>query len=154
MCSYSFNHTSKKKKNAEYGPLSQQTYFDLWHWNCFPENYGKLFFFSFPQVCWMWQARCYFPVSKRISSLRSVCEHSAPYIQNNHVSSYFTHEGHVNWVPCRHDMVHPQVADVEDGLQMWRVAPDVLNKQSRTADCGWSSNLGLGGRLTNAARKC
>jgi hypothetical protein len=40
-------------------------------------------------------------------------------------------------------MARPQVADGEDGLQIWRVAANVLNKQSRTVDKGWSSNLGV-----------
>ena len=29
-------------------------------------------------------------------------------------------------------------------LQIWRVAANVLNNQSRTADKGWSSRLGVG----------
>jgi hypothetical protein len=40
------------------------------------------------------------------------------------------------------------VADRGDGLQMWRVAANILNKQSRTADNGWSSSLGVG-RVAN-----
>jgi hypothetical protein len=31
--------------------------------------------------------------------------------------------------PCHHGMAHPQVADGGDGLQMWRVAAIVLNRQ-------------------------
>jgi hypothetical protein len=34
--------------------------------------------------------------------------------------------------------------NVRDILQVWRVAANILNKQSRTADKGWSSILGLG----------
>jgi hypothetical protein len=48
--------------------------------------------------------------------------------------------GHVKWVPCHHNMVRRQVADGGDGLQIWRVAANILNKQSRTADRGWSSS--------------
>jgi len=33
----------------------------------------------------------------------------------------------------------PQIADGEDVLQIWRVAVNILNKQSQTADKGWSS---------------
>jgi hypothetical protein len=51
---------------------------------------------------------------------------------------------HVKWVHCHHGMTRPQVADGEDGLQIWRVAANVLNKQSRTADSGWPSSLGVG----------
>jgi hypothetical protein len=39
-------------------------------------------------------------------------------------------------------MARPRVADRGDGLQIWRVAANILNKQSRTADSGWSSSLG------------
>jgi hypothetical protein len=38
--------------------------------------------------------------------------------------------------PCHHGMPHPQVADGGDGLQVWRVAANILNKQSRTAGKG------------------
>jgi hypothetical protein len=37
-------------------------------------------------------------------------------------------------IPCHHGMAHPQVADGGDGLQIWKVAANILNKQSRTAD--------------------
>jgi hypothetical protein len=39
--------------------------------------------------------------------------------------------------PCHHSMVHPQVADRGEGVQIRRVAANILNKQSRTADKGW-----------------
>jgi hypothetical protein len=51
---------------------------------------------------------------------------------------------HVKWVPCHHGMARPQVADGGDGLQIWRVAANIFNKQSRTGDRGWSSSLGVG----------
>jgi hypothetical protein len=38
----------------------------------------------------------------------------------------------VRWVCCRHGMARPQVADRGDGLQVWRVAANVLNKKPRT----------------------
>jgi uncharacterized protein (UPF0254 family) len=41
-------------------------------------------------------------------------------------------------------MARFQVADGGDTLQVWRVAVNVLNKQSQTADKGLSSNLGVG----------
>jgi hypothetical protein len=37
-----------------------------------------------------------------------------------------------------------QVAVGGDALQIWRVAANILNKQSRTADKGWPSSLGVG----------
>jgi hypothetical protein len=51
---------------------------------------------------------------------------------------------HVKCAPCHHGMVRPQVADGGDGLQIWRVAANVLNKQSRIANRGWSSSMGVG----------
>jgi len=41
-------------------------------------------------------------------------------------------------------MLRPQVADGKNGLQMIRLAANILNKQSRTADRWWSYSLGVG----------
>jgi hypothetical protein len=57
---------------------------------------------------------------------------------------------YVRWVPCHHGMARPQVADWGNGLQIWRVAASILNKQSRTADKGWSSSLGVGRGTNNS----
>jgi hypothetical protein len=35
------------------------------------------------------------------------------------------------------------VGDVRNGLKIWKVVANVLNKQSRTADMGWYSSLGV-----------
>jgi hypothetical protein len=43
---------------------------------------------------------------------------------------------HVRWDPCHHGMARPQVADGGDGLQIWWVAANILNNQSREADKG------------------
>jgi hypothetical protein len=51
---------------------------------------------------------------------------------------------HVMWVPCHHGMAHPQFADGEDGLQLWRVAADKLNKQPQTVDKECASSLEVG----------
>jgi hypothetical protein len=50
-------------------------------------------------------------------------------------------------------MAHPQVADGGDDLQIWRVAANILNKQSRTADKGWSSSFGVGHGANNSSLK-
>jgi hypothetical protein len=50
---------------------------------------------------------------------------------------------HANWIPCHHGMAHHQVVDGGEGLQIWRIAVNILNKL-RTADKGWSSSLGVG----------
>jgi hypothetical protein len=39
-------------------------------------------------------------------------------------------------------MARPPVAEEGDGLQMWRVATNIMNKQSWTTNKGWSSSLG------------
>jgi hypothetical protein len=50
-------------------------------------------------------------------------------------------------------MARPQVADEEEGLQIWRVAANILNKQSRIADKGWPSSLEIGRGLTTPHHK-
>jgi hypothetical protein len=59
---------------------------------------------------------------------------------------------HVRWVPCHHGMVRPHVADGGDGLQIWRVAAIILNKESRIADKGWSYSLGVGRGARNSSQ--
>ena len=49
-------------------------------------------------------------------------------------------------------MARPQVADRGDGLQKWRVATNILNKQSRTAS-GGPPAWGLVEGLTTPHRK-
>jgi hypothetical protein len=66
-----------------------------------------------------------------------------------HFKWYSTMSNHVKWVPCHHGVARPQVADGGDGLQIWRVAANILNKQSRTAYRGWSSSLGVGRGANN-----
>ena len=44
-------------------------------------------------------------------------------------------------------MMCPQVEDPGGDLQIWRVAANILNKSSRTADNWWSSSLGIGRRV-------
>jgi hypothetical protein len=51
---------------------------------------------------------------------------------------------YVRWVLCHHGVARSQVADVGDGLQIWRVAANILNKQLWTDDSGWSSSRGVG----------
>jgi hypothetical protein len=51
-------------------------------------------------------------------------------------------EDHVRCVPCHHGMARPQVVDEGGGLQIWRVAANIVNKQLQTADKGLSSSLG------------
>jgi hypothetical protein len=50
---------------------------------------------------------------------------------------------HIMWAPSRHGMAR-NVADGGDDLQIWRIAENILSKQSRTADKNWSFSLGFG----------
>jgi hypothetical protein len=49
-------------------------------------------------------------------------------------------------------MARPHVADGGDGLQIWRVAVNILNKQLRTADRERYSSLGVGRGFTTHHR--
>jgi len=42
--------------------------------------------------------------------------------------------------------------DGSDGLEIWRVAADILNGQSRTADKGWYSSLMVEGSANNSSQ--
>jgi len=46
--------------------------------------------------------------------------------------------------PCHHGMEHPRVADGGEGLHIWGVAANILNKLSWTSVKGWSSISGFG----------
>jgi hypothetical protein len=48
-------------------------------------------------------------------------------------------------------MALPQVSDGGDGFQIWRVAANILNKHSQTADKGWSSSLEVGCGAKNSS---
>jgi hypothetical protein len=48
----------------------------------------------------------------------------------------------VKRVPCHHGTARPRFADGGDGLQIWRVTANILNKQSRIADRGVAIQLG------------
>jgi len=50
-----------------------------------------------------------------------------------------------------HSMVRPQVADGFEDLQIWRMAANILDTQSRTADKGWYSSLGDGRGANNSS---
>jgi hypothetical protein len=51
---------------------------------------------------------------------------------------------------CHHGMARPLVSDGGDGLQIWKVAMNIL-KLSRTADKRWSSSLRVGRGANNAS---
>jgi hypothetical protein len=66
-----------------------------------------------------------------------------PIQSHSFVSSGF--KIYVKWVRSHHGMARPRVADRGDSLQICGVAVNTLNKQSWTADSGWSSSLRVGG---------
>jgi hypothetical protein len=51
--------------------------------------------------------------------------------------------------PCHHSKARPWVADGWDGLQHWRLAANILNKQLWTNDKVWSSSWGVGREANN-----
>jgi hypothetical protein len=54
------------------------------------------------------------------------------------------------WVPVT-TAWHVLSLRMEESPPVWRVAANKLNKQSRTADEGWSSSLGVGRGANNAS---
>jgi hypothetical protein len=50
-------------------------------------------------------------------------------------------------------MARSRVADGADGLQIWRVAVNLLNKQSQTANEMWSSSFEVGRRANSSSPK-
>jgi hypothetical protein len=58
------------------------------------------------------------------------------------------------WLVGHHSTARPQVPDERDGLQLWNVASNILNKQPRTADNGWFSSRVLGSEWNSFHRKC
>jgi hypothetical protein len=45
-------------------------------------------------------------------------------------------QNHVRWALCHHGMARHQIVDGGNGLQIWRVAANIMTKQSPTADKG------------------
>jgi hypothetical protein len=51
-----------------------------------------------------------------------------------------------------HGIARPQVAQyIRSYPPIWRVAANILNKQSRKADKGWSSSLVIGRGVNNSS---
>jgi len=55
--------------------------------------------------------------------------------------------------PFHHDMARSLVADEGDGLQIWRIAVNIFNQRSRTAEKKWPSSLGVGRDVTTHRKK-
>jgi hypothetical protein len=59
----------------------------------------------------------------------------------------------IKWVVCHYGAARPQVADKGGGFQIWKVAANIVNKQSRIEDNGWPSNLWVESGANNFHRK-
>jgi hypothetical protein len=59
------------------------------------------------------------------------------------------HDERDNWVPVT-TAWHDLRLRMEERPAVWRVAANILNKQSRTADKAWSSSLGVGRGANNS----
>ena len=55
--------------------------------------------------------------------------------------------------PCHHGMARTLVADGRTAYKIEGLAANIWNKQSQTADNGWSSSLGVGQDETTTNRK-
>jgi hypothetical protein len=76
------------------------------------------------------------PVASRCAYLWRTETHHVRYLSLCIKIIIYYIKKHVRWVPCHHGMSRPQVADGGDDFQIWRVAANILNKQSWTANRG------------------
>jgi hypothetical protein len=53
--------------------------------------------------------------------------------------------------PMLNGLARPQVADTAYGLQIWKVATNILNEQLRRAEKGWYYSLGVGSGANNSS---
>jgi hypothetical protein len=63
---------------------------------------------------------------------------------------FITHTVCCKWVPVT-TAWHVLGLRMEKQPPIWRIAANILNKQSRTADKGWSSSLGVGRGANNSS---
>jgi hypothetical protein len=83
--------------------------------------------------------------------------HSYIYIEETEIWEEVEIDDKMDLKACKHlngpvtSIAHPQVADGGDGLQICKVAANILNKLSRTADKWWSSSLGFGRGANNSS---
>jgi hypothetical protein len=107
---------------------------------CSDEYYEHLHTYSFPD--------------KRILSLYGYHIRSTNFrsLRKRTTDILFNYSAHLPFYvgPCHHVMARLRVTVGGDGFQIWRVAVNIVNKQSRTANA-WSSSLGIRrGRANNS----
>jgi hypothetical protein len=86
-------------------------------------------------------------INLALSSIHSLFVYSVPLVFLS-LSSFRLHcdisrmlsSDNVRWITCHRGTARPQLADGGDGLQILRATANILHKQSRTADKGWSSS--------------
>jgi hypothetical protein len=65
------------------------------------------------------------------------------------LNNFVKYECESKSVPYHQCTARPQVVDGGDGLQIWRVAANILNKQSRIVNKEWFSSFGVGRGANN-----
>ena len=106
---------------------------------------------TFPSLCLRYSSFSNFSVASPTSQFILQSFFRFSYVTSSSINSHgeppmigFRVGGH-----CLHGMACPQVVDKVYGLQIWRVAANILNKQLWTADKRWSSSLEFGRRTNN-----
>jgi hypothetical protein len=71
-------------------------------------------------------------------------------IHHPHFASHVTELTHDKWIPVATAWCILRLR-MEERPAIWRVAANILNKQSQTADKGWSSSLGVEGSANSSS---
>jgi hypothetical protein len=76
-------------------------------------------------------------------SPRRVIQNVSVYILIDSIRKFLDTTSYMLYHAALLGMERPRVADGGDSHQIWRVAVNMLNKKSRSADEKWSSDLGV-----------
>jgi hypothetical protein len=90
----------------------------------------------------------------QVSELRMcVCAHTHTHTYINALPVFQLLQMLQVCIKTHFSLLKPQVADGGDGLQIWRVAANILYKQLRTAEKGCPSSLEVGEGVTTQHHK-